>query len=155
MPDRLLNYTTKVPPDRTASEIISMLAGKGATQIMMDFGENAQPVGLKWRVETAKGSLAFGLPIRTEAVFDVLTKQRVLPSNPDARRQQAERTAWRIVKEWIAAQMALIETEMVVMEEVFLPYMLTDDQTTLYQAMLVEGRVKMLPPGVSEAAEPD
>lgn len=134
---------------------MSMLAAKGATQIMMDFSENAQPIALKWRVETSKGSLAFGLPIRAEAVFDVLTKQRVLPSNPDARREQAERTAWRIVKEWIGAQMALIETEMVVMEEVFLPYMLTEDQTTLYQAMLVEGRLKMLPPGLSEPGDGD
>lgn len=153
MPDRLLYYTTQVPAEETANEIISMLAAKGATRVMMDFGENAQPVGLKWRVETGRGSLAFGLPIRAESVFHVLTKQRVLPSNPDARREQAERTAWRIVKGWIAAQMALIETEMVVLEEVFLPYMLTDDQTTLYQAMLVEGRVKMLPPGMSEPAE--
>ena len=57
--------------------------------------------------------------------------------------QQANRTAWRIIKEWILAQMALIDTEMVAVEEVFLPYMLTDKQT-LYQA-LSNGDLKMLP----------
>ena len=57
--------------------------------------------------------------------------------------QQANRTAWRIIKEWIVAQMALIETEMVSMEEVFMPYMLTGRQT-LYQA-LANGDLKMLP----------
>ena len=39
--------------------------------------------------------------------------------------------------------MALIETEMVTVEEVFLPYMLTGKQT-LYQA-LSNGDLKMLP----------
>ena len=38
-------------------------------------------------------------------------------------------TAWRIIWEWILAQMALTETEMVTMEEVYLPNMLTGKQT--------------------------
>ena len=41
------------------------------------------------------------------------------------------------------AQMTLIKTEMVTVEEVFLPYMLTGKQT-LYQA-LSNGDLKMLP----------
>ena len=53
------------------------------------------------------------------------------------------RTAWRIIWEWILAQMALIETEMVTVEEVYLPNMLTGKQT-LYQA-LSNGDLKMLP----------
>ena len=53
------------------------------------------------------------------------------------------RTAWRIIKEWILTQMALIETEMVTVEEAFLPNMLTGKQT-LYQA-LSNGDLKMLP----------
>ena len=43
------------------------------------------------------------------------------------------------------AQIALIETEMVTVEEIFLPYMLTGKQT-LYQA-LSNGDLKMLPDG--------
>ena len=43
------------------------------------------------------------------------------------------------------AQIALIETEMVTVEEVFLPYMLTGKQT-LYQA-LSNGDLKMLTDG--------
>ena len=66
-----------------------------------------------------------------------------MKTNPAARMLQANRTAWRIIKEWILAQMALIETEMVTVEEVCLPYMLTGKQT-LYQA-LSNGDLKMLP----------
>ena len=46
------------------------------------------------------------------------------------------------MKEWVAAQMALIETGMVEMEEVFLPYMLSGDRT-VYQ-VLSEGNFKAL-----------
>ena len=87
--------------------------------------------------------MGFSLPINAEAVFEILTRDQVMKTNPAARMQQANRTAWRIIREWILAQMALIETEMVTVEEVFLPYMLTGRQT-LYQA-LSNGDLKMLP----------
>ena len=66
-----------------------------------------------------------------------------MKTNPAARMQQANRTAWRIIKEWILTQMALIETEIVTVEEAFLSYMLTGKQT-LYQA-LANGDLKILP----------
>ena len=138
----LLNYTTKVSAEKTASEIISLLSKKGATQVMMEFGPKGEPVGLKWRVDSPRGALGFALPINPEAVYKVLTAERVLVTNDQARREQALRTAWRIVKEWVAAQMALIETGMVEMEEVFLPYMLSGDRT-VYQ-VLSEGNFKAL-----------
>ena len=84
-----------------------------------------------------------GTPINTDAVFEILTRDQVMKTNPAARMQQANRTVCRIIKEWILAQMALIDTEMVTVEEVFLPYMLTGKQT-LYQA-LSNGDLKMLP----------
>ena len=89
----LLNYTTKVSAEKTATEIMSLLSKKGATQVMMEFGPDGQPVGLKWRVDSAHGQLAFTLPINAQAVFSVLTKQRVLPTSPQGRREQANRTA--------------------------------------------------------------
>ena len=37
-------------------------------------------------------------------------------------KEQATRVAWRIVKDWLAAQLAMIEAGLVDLEEVFLPY---------------------------------
>ena len=138
----LLNYTTKIPAEQTAAEIMSILVRKGATDILTHYGSGGMATGLKWRMETANGPMGFSLPINTDAVFEILTRDRVMKTNPAARMQQANRTAWRIIKEWMLAQMALIETEMVTVEEVFLPYMLTGKQT-LYQA-LSNGDLKML-----------
>ena len=94
-------------------------------------------------MDTANGPLGFSLPINADAVFEILTRDRVMKTNPAARMQQAKHTAWRIIKEWIMAQMALVETEMVTVEEVFMPYMLTGKQT-LYQA-LSNGDLKCCP----------
>ena len=139
----LLNYTTKIQAEQTAAEIMSILVKKGATDILTHYGPGGMATGLKWRMETANGPMGFSLPINTDAVFEILTCDQVMKTNPGARMQQANRTAWRIIREWILAQMALIETEMVTVEEVFLPYMLTGRQT-LYQA-LSNGDLKMLP----------
>ena len=139
----LLNYTTKIPAEQTAAEIMSILVKKGATETLTHYGPGGMATGLKWRMETANEPMGFSLPINTNAVFGILTRDWVMKTNPGARIQQANRTAWRIIKEWILAQMALIETEMVTVEEVFLPYMLTGRQT-LYQA-LSNGDLKMLP----------
>lgn len=48
------------------------------------------------------------LPANVDAVLAVLAKQKV-----KCGRDQAERVAWRILKDWVAAQMAILESEMV------------------------------------------
>ena len=95
----LLNYTTKIPAELTAAEIMSILVKRGATDILTHYGPEGLATGLKWRMETASGTLGFSLPINGDAVFEILTRDRVMKTNPAARMQQANRTAWRIIKE--------------------------------------------------------
>ena len=52
---------------------------------------------------------------------------------------QAERTAWRIVREWVHAQVTLIQTQMVTVTEVFMPYMLLDGHETAYERLMGGG----------------
>ena len=46
--------------------------------------------------------------------------------------EQAVKVSWRIIKDWIEAQMALVEAELAELAEVFLPYAITKDGNTLY-----------------------
>lgn len=62
--------------------------------------------------------------------------------------KQAERIAWRNVKDWIAAQIALIEAEQATMDELFLPYLIGKDDRTLYEA--VQSGQLMLESGISK-----
>ena len=53
-------------------------------------------------------------------------------------REQATRVAWRIVKDWLAAQLAMIEAGLVDLEEVFLPYAQNQAGRTVYEVMKTE-----------------
>jgi len=47
----LLNYTTTVPPSRTATQIMEILAKHGAQQILLDYVDN-RTVGLAFAINT-------------------------------------------------------------------------------------------------------
>ena len=136
---KLLNYSTKVSASVTIAQIMDILVKHGADNINILYDqETRQPRGVAWRLTTFQGSLAYALPCRIEAVYEILTQQRVQVANANTRYDQAVRVTWRILKDWVEAQMALLETGMVDMEEIFLPYMLTgvgDQQQTVYQAL--------------------
>lgn len=57
---------------------------------------------------------------------------------------QAKRIAWRQILRWVEAQLALVETDMVKMQEVFMPYIQVNIKgQTLYEK-LEESKFKML-----------
>lgn len=127
----LLNYTTKVPVKRTIDEIHALLVKAGARSFMTDYDDDGKPSGIAFQVGTPLGRRAYTLPVHPKRVYDVLLRDatpRYL-SSPD----QAERVAWRILKDWVEAQMAIIETEMVTLDQVMLPYMQDDDGRTMYE----------------------
>ena len=55
---------------------------------------------------------------------------------------QAERIAWRNIKDWVAAQVALVETEQATMDELFLPMMTDNSKQTLYGAF-ISGQLRL------------
>lgn len=57
--------------------------------------------------------------------------------------QQAERTAWKIVQDWVEVQMSMIQTRQADFEEVFMPY-LFDGKQTIYQRAVAAGGVGTL-----------
>lgn len=127
----LLNYTTTVPVGRTAAKVQELLAKAGARQIGFTYDEGG-PVGVAFALGVTTGYRSFELPVDTEKVLAVLKRDRSTPprySTPE----QAARVAWRIVKDWLEAQLAIIATEMVTLEQVMLPYMRGIEGKTLYE----------------------
>jgi hypothetical protein len=130
---RLLNYSTSISADKTVSEIQSKLAHAGAFQILHEYERSSRElVGLSFRISTEFGDLAFELPAKIDAVEAILNKQKVRAKDM---RSQATRVAWRILKDWVEAQLALIETGMVTIEQVFLPYCQSGNGETFYEAI--------------------
>lgn len=125
----LLNYTTKVDVYTTLGAIQGQLVKHGAKKIMQDYDDEGCITSLSFLIETPSGFRGIRLPANVDAVHAVLLRQKI-----KCDREQAERVAWRIVKDWIEAQMAILESEMVQMDEIFLPYMINGSGQTLFQA---------------------
>lgn len=141
----IANYTTQVAAMKSVGEIQGMLTAHGARSIMINFSDNQEPVSLAFLIKTTDGEVPFRLPANIEAVQRLLAKSlkssyRKWDSEYQRQRdqklkEQAMRVAWRVLRDWIRAQMAIIETEMVVLEQVFLPYMVTRNERTLYETI--------------------
>lgn len=133
------NYTTGINADRTAGEIQKILAKHGASSVSVEYdGEN--PSGMSFILQTPHGPRHFTLPV------DVLAMQNSLRQAYNAGQlgslgkakalseEHARRVAWRVVKDWIDAQMTLVASRMASMAQAMLPYLHTDDGRTLYEA---------------------
>ena len=125
----LLNYTTKVDTYTTLGSIQGQLVKHGAKKIMQDYDDHGRIAALTFLIDTPAGMRGIRLPANVDKVHTVLHRQKV-----KCDRDQAERVAWRIVKDWVEAQMAILESEMVQMDEIFLPYMVNNDGQTLFEA---------------------
>jgi hypothetical protein len=129
----IANYSTTVTALKSIEEIQRILVAHGAKHILIDY-ENNEPVGLAFIIGTSYGDTPFKLPSNIDRVQAVLNKQRV---RTKVSKELASRVAWRILKDWIRAQMAILETEMVTIDQIFLPYMqVGKDGKILYEVML-------------------
>ena len=130
------NYTTTVDSFKTVSEIEYILMKHHAKSIMKNYdGESI--IGLSFLIDTGVQQIPVRLPVKVDECLEVLKKEK--RENPRKQikdtRQQAERVAWRILKDWVEAQMALLDIEMVRFEEIFLPYIETNTGQTIYERL--------------------
>lgn len=131
-PTKLLNYTTEIEALRTAGEIMGLLAAKGATAIGIEYS-NAEPIGLSFKIPVQRTEISFRLPCNYEGALRALKRCAQPRYQTDA---QAKRVAWRIVKDWVEAQLAIVECEQAEMAEVFLPYAILANGQTLFQRII-------------------
>lgn len=126
----ILNYTTTVDAFKTVSEIEYILMKHGAKSIMKNY-ENESVTGLSFLIDTGAQQIPVRLPAKVDACLAVLRKEKQENPRKQIRdtKEQAERVAWRILKDWVEAQMALLDIEMVRFEEIFLPYIEVQGQT--------------------------
>lgn len=128
----ILNYTTKVDSAKTVSQIQSILGLKGATRVSVDY-ENGKAKAVTFGLNLEGMPLDFRLPCNTDGVKRALLKEKKMTAARDV--SQCERIAWRIVKDWVEAQLALVEANQAEMSEVFLPYVMHSNGQTLFNAL--------------------
>jgi hypothetical protein len=133
----LLNYTTSIDARKTLGEVQGLLSDAGASEIAVRYDkETRRPSGVQFSIDTPFGERWYTLPANVEPVLATLARQRKRSSSVKATPEQAERVAWRIIKNWLEAQLAIIETGMVAFHQIMLPYMHAgDDGLTVFQVM--------------------
>lgn len=133
----IANYTTDVNPSKTAGDITAMLAKAGATRIMTEYGTDGRVTGMSFEIDTKIGPQGFTLPVHPQRVQAVLKRQRVTPKYQTI--EHAEKVAWRIAHEWLRAQLAIIESEMLSLDEVMFPWMLGPGGETVHDIYIDHG----------------
>lgn len=131
----IAGYTTSVDSSKTAQEVSAMLARRGASRIVTEYDTNGNAVGLSFEIRTEVGIRQFALPIRAEGVLATLKRDRA--EKRFQTQQQAERVAWRLVRDWLRAQLALIDAGSVGLDEVFFPWMVAPSGGTMH-ALFIE-----------------
>lgn len=140
----ILNYTTSIESEKTISEIQKCLVKHGATKIVTDYHDGL-PSGVTFCLIINQTIVGFSLPANYEGVLLAMKKDKKVPQRL-CTKDQALRVSWRIVKDWVEAQMAIVEAKLADVAEVFLPYAITKTGTTLYKEIQGNG-MKLLSTG--------
>lgn len=130
----ILNYTTKIPANRTVGEIQAKLAKAGARGVLCEYDDTGEPNSITFNIDTPQGLIYFKLPANIAGVSKALSDDNAYRDEPHSRR-----VAWRILKDWIEAQLAIIEANMAELSQVFLPYAQTSNGKTVYEAIQEHG----------------
>ena len=131
----ILNYTTKVAVDRTVSEIHTILVKAKADAIQNEYSDGVIKT-IAFRLNTSSGIIYYKLPARVAGVHAAMIRDKVRHTDMQA---QSKRVAWRIVKDWIEAQMAIVDAGMAEVAQVFLPYAVTGNGQTVFERFKTGG----------------
>ena len=158
----LKNYTSDVPVSQTIYRIEQTLIRCGVSGIMKNYGDSGQVVAITFQICLANQKpWTIRLPANVQKAWDALWlnyadgdkltpdgmklawNNRKSKSKADFR-DQAERTAWKIIQDWVEVQMSMVQMQQADFREVFLPYVWDGKQT--YFEAIREGGFKALIP---------
>lgn len=142
----LKNYTSEVPAAKSIANIEAMLVKAGATDISKKF-ENGNCVAITFRMYIKAAHVVFfKLPARVDHCFNVFWNSRK-QKRADHKKgviEQAERTAWKIVADWVAIQLSMIMLEQAEPLQVFLPYAYDPAKDETLYEKIVNSDMKLL-----------
>jgi len=138
----ILNYSTKVSPEKTIGEIQKRLVINGARKINFDYDNDGNMVALMFQIEMGCAPVFFSITPNVQGVLSAMKRDTKIPKHY-CNNEQAWRVAWRIEKDWLESQLAKIEAGLATPLQILLPYAVSSDGQTFYQKVL-DGTQKLL-----------
>jgi len=149
----LRNYTSSVPVSQTIARIEQVLIRCGVTAIQKEYGPVGKVVAITFQLPSEDGyEMSVRLPADEKAVIEVLWNDYEI-AHPKFRfdrkeksdfLQQAERTAWKLVQEWVEIEMSRVQMRQGEIREIFMAY-IWDGEQTVYQRIKANGYRALLP----------
>jgi hypothetical protein len=148
----LKNYTSSVSAGQSIRHIEDVLAAHGASQILKEYERDGLVTAVAFIVPMRGVDVPFKLPARVGQCEKVLRGQIKRPREDTEKKiaEQALRTAWKIVSDWVDAQMAMVDLSQVELMEVFLPYVYDGVRKQTYFERIKERGFKTLLPAGSQ-----
>ena len=141
------NYTSQASVDTSVAHIERRLVAHGAHDILKIY-ENKRLAAIAFIATFDGKKIPFRIPARVENVRKAMVSalKRPRAGSVDRAMAQAERTAWKILSDWVDIQMSLLELDQAKFMEVFLPYIYEHEKKqTLFEKMEASGFKNLLP----------
>lgn len=135
------NYTSQVTVEKSIQKIENRLIACGAN-IVTKTANMGKINGISFVMNVNGSDIPFRLPARINNVEKKLLSLMSRPRTGTKKRilEQAERTAWKLLADWIDVQMSLIELDQAEFAEVFMPYMYDyKKEQTLFERIKSDG----------------
>ncbi len=127
--------TTKKEPEDTISEITKLLRQYDMRDSMMNY-EYGQIIAFSFTIQVGENLIPYKLPVNYGPLWILAQNGKTKYIRDE---DQARRVAWRQILRWLEAQMALVDIEMVGIDQIFLPYMMVDNTNTVYDKYVAGG----------------
>lgn len=145
----LKNYTSTVPASTSMSRIEHYLVNAGASDISKKYDENKTCISITFRMMIKQIPVFFQLTAKVDACYKVLYAEvkRPTPATKQNILSQAERTAWKIISDWVEIQISMVNLEQADLIQVFLPYVYDPAKEQTFYDRVKEGGFKQLTNG--------
>ena len=140
------NYTSSVPVSRSVQHIEDRLVKHGAGKIVKEYDQDKKLAAICFTLMLNSREIPFKLPARVQNVERMLrgSVRRLTSGTYERIAEQAERSAWKLVSDWVDIQISLIELQQVEFLEVFLPYVYSPSDGSTFFERLMGGNYKLL-----------
>lgn len=140
----ILNYTTQVEAEKTIGEIYQILLKAKAKEISFENDNEGDTTAVKFMIIFLENPLWFRLTPNYKGVLEAMKRDKVQPRFCNLR--QAFNVGWRIIKDVIEAQMAIVQSNQGEITQVFLPYAVDSNGQTVFE-VFAKDRQKQLSDG--------
>lgn len=150
---RIKNYTSNVVAEKSVMHIERYLVEAGASHIAKEYDTNKKLVGITFQMLLPNSQpCLFKLPARVDEVEKIMmSEKKKLHRDTAARvKDQANRTAWKLLVDWVQVQCSMILLNQAEAIEIFLPYLYNPQSNQTFFNKIKAGNFKMLGAGVQQ-----